>query len=233
MTQSSAPVLDLTRRVLFQNDSVIIIDKPSGIAVHAGSHKDDSLMAHLDQLRGGLPDIPHLAHRLDRDTSGCLVLGRTKKALARLGKLFTHGVAEKTYWAVVVGEPQQEGGVIDAPLAKVDKHRGWRMMVDRREGQPSVTEWRVMARGPRLTWIEAKPKTGRTHQIRVHLASIGCPVLGDRIYGHGVADLDGYPLHLHARAIALPFVYKQPPIVAEAPIPPHMLETFKRCGWQS
>ena len=210
---------------------MIILDKPSGIAVHSGSHRDDSLMVYLDQLRYGMPDQPHLAHRLDRETSGCLVLGRHRKALARLGSLFTKGLVDKTYWAVTVGSPSADSGLIDVPLSKQDKNRGWKMMTDPK-GQPSQTEWKVLGRTDRLTWVEAKPLTGRTHQIRVHLASIGCPVAGDGLYGHGVADMDFDRLHLHARSITVPFEYKQAPIIATAPLPEHMAQTFERLGFQ-
>ena len=222
--------MDLTARVLFRDGQMIVLDKPSGIAVHAGSHRDDSLMAYLDQLCFGLPDHPHLAHRLDRETSGCLVLGRHRKALARLGTLFSKGLVDKTYWAVTVGSPSADSGLIDVPLTKQDKHRGWKMMTDPK-GQPSQTQWRVLGRADRLTWIEAKPLTGRTHQIRVHLASIGCPVAGDGIYGHGVADMDFDRLHLHARSITVPFEFKKPPVVATAPLPDHMARTFERLGF--
>ena len=209
---------------------VIILDKPSGIAVHAGSHKDDSLMGYLDQLNFGLPDHPQLAHRLDRETSGCLVLGRHRKALARLGVLFSRGLVTKTYWAVTVGVPAAASGLIDVPLTKQDKHRGWKMMTDPK-GQPAQTQWRVLAHTGRMALIEAKPLTGRTHQIRVHLASIGCPVAGDRTYGHGVADMDYDQLHLHAREVSFPYEYRQPPVTAQAPLPPHMAATFAALGF--
>ena len=221
--------LDLGSRVLHRDAMMVIIDKPSGIAVHAGSHRDDSLMGYLDQLCFGASQPPQLAHRLDRETSGCLVLGRHRQALARLGLLFSKGFVDKTYWAVVVGTPKADAGLIDAPLGKVDRHRGWRMMVDE-DGQPAQTDWRVLGRGKRLTWIEAKPRTGRTHQIRVHLASLGFPVLGDRIYGHGTADLDGLPLHLHARGITVPYD-RANPVAVTAPLPTHMRETFDAQDW--
>jgi len=221
--------LDLQGRVLYRDAMMIVIDKPSGIAVHAGSHRDDSLMGHLEQLRFGMPEIPHLAHRLDRDTSGCLVLGRHRQALARLGKLFSKGLVDKTYWAVTVGCPSQDCGLIDVPLMKLDKHRGWKMITDPK-GQPAQTQWRVLGRSGRLAWIEAKPLTGRTHQIRVHLASIGCPVAGDFVYGRGVADMDFDRLHLHARSISVPYEFKSPAIVATAPVPDHMEPTLTACS---
>lgn len=221
---------ELQARVLHRDGLMLIIDKPAGIAVHAGGKGDHHLMALLDALRFGLPRAPELAHRLDRDTSGCLVLGRHRKALAQLGELFASGKVEKTYWAVVVGHPPGEAGTIDKPLKKLERRHGWRMVVDP-HGQPSVTDWRVLGRTERLTWVEAKPRTGRTHQIRVHLAAIGCPIVGDATYGRGTADLVAPDLHLHARSVAVPLSPRKPPVVATAPAPAHMRALLAQCGW--
>lgn len=224
---------DLVARLLYRDAMVLIIDKPAGVAVHAGGKAGGPhLMELLDSLRFGLPRAPELAHRLDRDTSGCLVLGRHRKALARLGEIFAGGEAEKTYWAVVVGRPPEAAGLIDKPLRKLERRHGWRVVVDP-AGQPARTGYRVLGGDARLSWIEAKPHTGRTHQIRVHLASIGCPIVGDAIYGRGTADLVSPSLHLHARGIMLPFAPAKPPIVATAPVPPHMGELLRRCGWDN
>ncbi len=221
----------LAARLLYRDGMMLIVDKPAGLPVHAGSHGGDNLMLHLDGLRFGLKRPPELAHRLDRDTSGCLVLGRHRKALARLGVLFAAGQVEKVYWAVVVGGgPAGESGSIELPLAKLPHRHSARMTVDAK-GQPSRTDWRVLGRAGRLAWIEARPRTGRTHQIRVHLAAIGCPILGDAVYGHGTADLDGVPLHLHARAITIPFAPAKPPVTATAPVPAHLRATLESCGW--
>lgn len=221
---------EIVERVLFRDAMMLVLDKPAGLAVHASGRDDDHLGHYLDALRFGLPHAPELAHRLDRETSGCLVLGRHRQALKKLGALFAHGKVRKTYWALVVGGPAEESGLIDAPLAKLERKYGWRMKVDA-AGQPSRTEWRVLGRGGRLCWLECHPLTGRTHQIRVHLASIGCPIVGDRFYGAGTADLIAPNLHLHARSVSLPLYHQKPPIVVEAPLPETMAAGFGSCGW--
>ncbi len=221
---------DLAARLLHRDGLVLIIDKPAGLPVHAGPKGGPNLEALFSGLRFGLPRDPALAHRLDKDTSGCLVLGRHRKALARLGKLFSNGRVGKTYWAVVKGAPTDEAGRIEAPLAKRSPDRGWWMAVDP-NGLPSVTEWRVRARGDSLSWVEFTPLTGRTHQIRAHAAHIGLPLLGDPIYG--AAPAGGPRLHLHARAVSVPMREGHPPLVAEAPLPAHMAETFAAMGWSA
>ena len=219
---------DLASRVIHRDGLMLVIDKPAGVPVHAGPKGGENLERMFSSLRFGLPRDPALAHRLDKDTSGCLVLGRHRKALARLGKLFSSGRVSKIYWAVVRGAPEAENGRIEAALSKRSPERGWWMAVDP-AGLPSVTEWRVMARGQGLSWIEFKPLTGRTHQIRVHAAHIGLPLLGDAIYG--AEPRVGARLHLHARAISVPMRESQPPVLATAPPPTHMSETFAALGW--
>jgi RluA family pseudouridine synthase len=204
----------LQDRVLFRDSMALIIDKPAGMPVHAGPGGGPNLEQYFEALRFGLPRPPALAHRLDRDTSGCLVLGRHRKALARLGKLFAAGRVDKLYWAVVEGAPPDEAGRIDLPLQKVARKDSWRMFADP-SGQPSVTDYAVLGRGDGLAWIAFRPRTGRTHQIRVHAAAIGCPILGDPIYGAPARDR---ALHLHARGVTAP--------------PPHMLTALGDCGWR-
>lgn len=203
---------------------MLILDKPAGLAVHAGPRGGPSLEDALPALAFGKRRIPQPAHRLDADTAGCLVLGRTRPALAALGALFAAGRARKTYWAVVQGAPTAEAGVVEAPLEKISsKAAGWRMRVAP-AGQPAVTEWRVLGRAPGMAWLELRPRTGRTHQLRVHCAHLGHPILGDARYGAAA----GPPLHLLARAIELPL---DPPVRAEAPVPPHMRAALAACGW--
>lgn len=225
----------LEARLLYRDGLMLILDKPAGLAVHAGPRGGVNLEQFLGALSFGLPRPPALAHRLDRDTSGCLVLGRHRKALAKLGKLFSQGKIDKTYWAVTVGAPPTESGVIDKPLAKLNRKTGWRMIVDAKAGQAAVTEWRVLGQSPAdgLTWLELKPRTGRTHQIRVHCEALGCPILGDPTYGRDrpAVTPPGVDLHLHARRIAVPLYPKREPIIAEAAPPEHMRPTLRRCGW--
>jgi len=220
---------ELEKRLLYRDAMALIIDKPAGFAVHEGGTGVAHLRPFLAELQFGLPNPPELAHRLDRDTSGCLVLGRHKHALKELGRLFANGRAEKTYWALTVGAPPEDSGLIDKPLFKVDPRRG-KMIVDER-GQVAQTKWQVKGKDGRIAWLELEPLTGRTHQLRVHLASIGCPILGDRLYGAGTADLLSDTLCLLSRRISLPLYHKKPPIVAEAPPPAHMLAGLTACGY--
>ena len=217
---------ELLARLLYRDGLVLIVDKPAGIPVHPGPGGGENLEQNFDALRFGLPHPPALAHRLDLDTSGCLVLGRHRKALSRLGKLFQSGRVDKTYWAVTDGAPSEDAGRIEMPLAKLTQKSGWKMVVDRDKGQSAITDYRVLGRSDGLAWIECHPHTGRTHQIRVHLAALGCPVHGDAVYGKG-----GAPLHLHARAVSLPLYPSRPPIGAEAPVPLHMLAALSACGF--
>ena len=248
--------IDLVHRLLYRDAMLLIVDKPAGLPVHAGPGGGPNMEDGFDALRFGLPRLPALAHRLDRDTSGCLILGRHRKALARVGKLFQQGRIEKIYWAVVEGEPDAERGRIDAPLAKstADK-RSWRMKVNA-GGQPALTDWRVLARGAGRAWIEFRPRTGRTHQIRVHASHAGWPVAGDPVYGRK-PDADGVKsggantggantrerdteaanqgglkagLLLHARAVSVPLYPNRPAVIAYAPPPAPFLLALLAMG---
>ena len=311
---------EITARLLYRDGLMLVIDKPAGFAVHKGPKGGESLEDHFGALRFGLPRAPALAHRLDRDTSGCLVLGRHRKALAELGRLFKSGRIAKTYWAVVEGGPVEDEGRIDLPLGRKDATRGWWMKHDP-QGQPAVTTWKVLGRTqgiaaagdpalaadgaagvpspacgggsgwghasrlvpacplptlphasracptcaydaepgqarvpsgegadrasgegigssldagatvPHLTWLALEPLTGRTHQLRVHCAAMGWPILGDSVYGS--APRTGGPgLHLHAREITVPLYKNRAPIHVIAPLPPHMQAALRACGWR-
>jgi len=222
---------EMVSRLLYRDGLMLVIDKPAGMAVHNGPKGGISLQDHFDALRFGLPRPPGLAHRLDRDTSGCLVLGRHRKALAQLGKLFRNGAIAKTYWAVVEGGPDADEGEIAMPLGRLDANIGWWMKHDP-QGLPAVTRWKAMGRGPeKLTWLALEPLTGRTHQLRVHGAEMGWPILGDSIYGTAPRT-GGPPLQLHARDIVVPLYKNRAPIHVTAPVPPHMRERLLACGWQ-
>jgi tRNA pseudouridine32 synthase / 23S rRNA pseudouridine746 synthase len=210
---------EMMSRLLYRDGLMLVIDKPAGFAVHRGPKGGESLEDHFDALRFGLPRAPALAHRLDRDTSGCLVLGRHRKAL-------------------VEGSPDADEGRIDLPLGRLDDTRGWWMKHDP-QGQPSATTWKVLGRSvsptspltSSLTWLALEPLTGRTHQLRVHCAEMGWPILGDPIYGN--APRSGGPvLHLHSREIVVPLYKNRAPIEVMAPVPEHMIERLETCGWQ-
>jgi tRNA pseudouridine32 synthase / 23S rRNA pseudouridine746 synthase len=283
---------EMLSRVLYRDGLMLVIDKPAGQAVHPGPKGGPSFQDYFDALRFGLPRSPGLAHRLDRDTSGCLVLGRHRKALAHLGALFRHGRIGKIYWAMVEGGPDADEGRIDLPLGRLDVTRGWWMKPDP-HGQPAVTLWRVLGRAfpppasgasggeggersepggglvrattaalvgtqapptpdpspprfargegnpeacagerePALTWLQLEPLTGRTHQLRVHCAAMGWPVVGDAIYGTAPRT-GGPPLHLHAREVTVPLYPKREPVRVVAPVPAHVRAALAACGWR-
>ncbi len=219
------------RRVLYRDDSILVLDKPAGLAVHRGPRGGASLEDWLPALRFGKRRDPQPAHRLDADTAGCLVLGRTRPALARLGALFAAGRVEKIYWAVVRGAPPAPRGEVAVGLRKVSSAAGgWRMVVDPVGGQPARTAWRLLGRADGLCWLELRPRTGRTHQLRVHCAHLGCPILGDARYGGGE-----HPggLHLLARAVELPGDAALPPLRAQAGPPVTMQPALAACGWNA
>ena len=219
-------------RVLYRDRLVLVLNKPPGMPVHAGPGGGDTVEDYFRYLCFEHPRPPALAHRLDRDTSGCLVLGRHHKGLRRIGKLFQGGRVGKVYWALTTGIPKTPQGKIDIPLRKLTPKSGWKMIPDPQSGQPAVTEYRVLGHSPEhnLTWIECRPQTGRTHQIRVHLAHIGAPLLGDRVYGN--VSENTRPMHLHARSVSLPLYAERPNIEVTAPPPPHMHQALQACGWK-
>ncbi len=291
---------DMLARLLYRDGLMLIVDKPAGLAVHRRPKGGVSLEDYFDALRFGLPRPPALAHRLDKDTSGCLVLGRHRKALAHLGLLFKHGKVGKTYWAVVEGGPDADEGTVELSLGRLDETRGWWMKPDP-NGLPSVTTWRVLGRGsspleangiwhgasapsPRLrgegrgegaspqaqtrgdapspgaqeradlspqagrgkscgqlrpspasggrkiTWLALTPVTGRTHQLRVHCAASGWPIVGDNIYGTA-QRFTAPPQLLHAREVVVPISKNKTPVRVTAPAPAHMRDWLRACGW--
>jgi RluA family pseudouridine synthase len=210
----------LRARILHLGPELLVLDKPAGLPVSARS--GDSLERWLPALRLGKRRDPQPAHRLDADTAGCLVLGRTSPMLARLNAMFAERRVGKLYWAVVRGGPLEAEGLVVAPLRKVSSAaEGWRMEVHP-SGDSARTAWKVLGRAAGLSWLELRPETGRTHQLRVHCASFGCPILGDGLYGGGSGQLN-----LLARAITLPLDSE---LRVEAPVPDHMRNALAACG---
>ena len=193
--------------VIAEDPAAIVVNKPPGLATQGGTKTKD----HLDRLLDGLvadgAARPKLVHRLDKDTSGALLVARTPRAAAFFSKSFSGRTARKVYWAIVTGVPAIDDGLIDLPLAKQPGTGGEKMHVDEAEGMPSRTRYRVIERaGNRAAWVELQPLTGRTHQLRVHMLAIGHPILGDGKYGGLDAFLTGAisrKLHLHARRLRI------------------------------
>ncbi len=221
--------------VIHRDADVIAINKPPGLAVQGGTGTTRHLDAMLDALRFDSDERPRLVHRLDRDTSGVMLLARSARAAARLGEAFRHKSARKIYWAVVVGVPKLAQGRIDMALAKGVGPAGERMAADE-EGKRAITLYTTIERvGNRAAWLALMPLTGRTHQLRVHCAeALGTPVLGDLKYGGETAKLPGegiaQQLHLHARTLVLPHPAGGM-LELSAPLPAHMRATWAFFGF--
>jgi len=239
-------VLDnLTDLVLYRDRLMIIINKPGDIAVERRGRMPEGkvyLEDYFGKLKYGFSSPPIAAHRLDHDTTGCLILGRNAKGLRRLGKLFEARKIEKTYWAVCRGCPEKLSGTIDRPLMKWYDQSGWGMKVARevvgeftgdeagsriQKAQHAVTTYRTLRKNADFCLIECKPKTGRTHQLRVHLSSIGVPILGDPVYGDPSDRERGGPMMLHARRVHVPLYADKDKIVAEAEPPTYMAKLIE------
>jgi 23S rRNA pseudouridine955/2504/2580 synthase len=192
--------------VIYEDPSALVLNKPPGLATQGGTKTTQ----HLDRLLGGLADDgdrPKLVHRLDKDTSGALLVARSARSAGHFAKAFSGRTARKVYWAIIVGVPDRDEGVIDAPLAKQPGTGGEKMHISEEHGLPAKTRWRVIDRaGNRAAWVELQPLTGRTHQLRAHMAALGHPIVGDGKYGGPEAFLTGgisRKLHLHARRIRI------------------------------
>ena len=227
---------DVQRLVIYRDDWVMALNKPHGLPVQGGpgiTHHVDGL---LDALRFGAPDRPRLVHRIDRDTSGLLLLARTPGVAAKLAASFRGRDVEKIYWAVVVGRPQPQDGRIDMALTRIRGVRGdWTApaLPDDADATSAITDYEMLdAVGKRFALMALRPLTGRTHQLRVHMDEIGTPILGDSKYGLGKSQVEGFSeaLHLHARSLRLPHPAGGV-LQLEADLPTHMRETFAALGF--
>ena len=224
----------LREAVLYRDDDVLAINKPAGLATQGGTGTKVHVDGALDGLKFDAPDKPRLVHRLDKDTSGVLLLGRSQMAARRLAEAFRAKSAMKIYWALVVGEPKPSAGTIEGAISKLPGRAGEKMTIDPEEGKRAVTRYAIVERlGGKVTWVALFPVTGRTHQLRVHMAELGTPILGDGKYGGTEAFLQGEgvsrKLHLHARAIRVPGP-KGRPLEIVAPLDDHMKRSWAFFG---
>jgi len=221
--------------VLYEDDEVLALNKPAGLAVQGGTKTTHHIDRLLSAWGEGL-ERPRLVHRLDRDTSGVLLLGKTPGAAAKLSGAFARRRAEKTYWAIVAGAPKPGEGRIEIPLVKRGLNdRELVMPADPKDprGDPAETEFVTISRAAhRATWMALRPHTGRTHQLRAHMKAIGHPILGDPKYGDETTSQlsGGLKLQLHARRIELPHP-SAGRLIVEAPISPEMKAGFERFGF--
>jgi len=219
--------------VIYEDPSAFVLNKPPGLATQGGTKTHQ----HLDRLLDGLAGEggrPKLVHRLDKDTSGALLVARSARAAGHFAKAFSGRTARKVYWAIVVGDVGPNEGVIDAPLAKQPGTGGEKMHISEEHGLAAKTRWRVIDRaGNRAAWVELQPLTGRTHQLRAHMAAIGHPIVGDAKYGGADAFLTGgvsRKLHLHARRIRID-APDGAAIDVSADLPPHFAESLEMLGF--
>lgn len=198
--------------ILFRSNHLLVIDKPAGLPCHAGPRGGASVEDWFPLWRRG-QDGPWLAHRLDADTAGCLAIARRKSTLLLLQRAFAERLVTKIYWAVVEGVPDKAAGTIALALAKRNEKSGWQIVADP-SGDPAATDWRVLARSEKRALLELRPRTGRTHQLRVHCAALGHPIIGDPLYGTA-----GGGQCLLAQRLVLPL---DPHVETVASVPPHM-----------
>ncbi|HET8613462.1 MAG TPA: RluA family pseudouridine synthase [Sphingomonas sp.] len=220
--------------VIHKDAHAIVVNKPPGLATQGGTRTERHLDGLLDALTFESEGRPKLVHRLDKDTSGALLVARSARAAAFFAKSFSGRTARKVYWAIIVGAPSIEDGMIELPIAKQPGTGGEKMHVDEKEGSPARTRYRVIERaGNRAAFVELQPLTGRTHQLRVHMAAIGHPIVGDGKYGGQDAFLTGgvsRKMHLHARRLRI----DEPDggrIDAKAELPPHFAESLAHLGF--
>lgn len=229
----------LKAMLLYEDPKVFVFNKPAGLAVQGGSGVNRHVDKMLESMRNKKGERPRLVHRLDRDTSGVLVVARTRGAAAELTKAFRHRNTDKVYWAVLKGVPSPYVGKISNWLVKERTEDGDKMRVCRhgvKGAVHAVTDYRVIeTAGPNLCWVEFQPETGRTHQLRIHASHMEHPIMGDPKY----FDIENYEfpggiqrkLHLHAARIRIPHPSGEGLIDVSAPLPPHMVQTFNLLGF--
>jgi 23S rRNA pseudouridine955/2504/2580 synthase len=221
--------------VIYEDEGAFVVNKPPGLATQGGTKTHN----HLDRLLDGLADEagnrPKLVHRLDKDTSGALLIARSARSAAFFSKIFAGRAAKKVYWALVIGVPSASEGLVDAPLAKQPGTGGEKMHVDEEAGQSAKTRWRVIDRaGNRAAWVELQPLTGRTHQLRAHMAAIGHPIVGDGKYGGVDSFLTGgisRKLHLHARRLKIDSPGGKIDVTAD--LPEHFEQSLQGLGFEA
>ncbi|HCW68174.1 MAG TPA: RluA family pseudouridine synthase [Thalassospira lucentensis] len=227
---SEAELQALRDSVIFYDEVVLAINKPAGLAVQGGTNTSIHVDGMLDALKLDSKERPKLVHRLDKDTSGVLLLARSSSAAHALTKAFKDKSTRKLYWAIVTGAPVEREGLIDAPLAKLAGKGGEKMVIDEKQGKSAQTVYRQLHRaGRRAAWLALSPLTGRTHQLRAHCEAMECPILGDGKYGGAKAFIDGMSnqMHLHARAIDFPHPVTGHRVVIEAPVSEHFATSLK------
>jgi 23S rRNA pseudouridine955/2504/2580 synthase len=221
--------------VIHRDAAAFVLNKPPGLATQGGTKTTAHVDGLLDALQFESEGRPKLVHRLDKDTSGALLVARSARAAAFFAKSFSSRTAKKVYWALVVGVPSIDDGTVDLPIAKQPGTGGEKMHVDEENGQPARSRYRVIERaGNRACWVELQPFTGRTHQLRVHMAAIGHPIVGDGKYGGPAAFLTGgisRKMHLHARRIRVDHP-DGGEIDVTASLPTHFAESLKGLGFE-
>ncbi len=230
---SEQDIKDVRSWVIYEDDAVIAINKPAGLPTQGGTGQSCHVDGLLDALKGSSEHRPKLVHRLDKDTSGTLLLGRSPKAAAVLAKAFQGRETDKRYWALVAGTPKERDGRISVRMDKVAA-KGHERMVVSADGKPSLTDYSVIeSAGQMASWLALKPHTGRTHQLRLHCAEMGHPIVGDGKYGGQAAFLTGAisrKLHLHSRFITFPHP-DGGMLTVTAPLPEHITASFDFLGF--
>ena len=213
--------------ILFEDGEALVIDKPAGLPLDRPRAGGPCLEDYLDELKLGFQRAPVPVHRLDQDTSGCLLLARNPKALKRFSAAFEARQVEKLYLGIVAGRLEPDSGTISLSLAKISSaEKGWRM-IPAKKGKPSITHWRKLEERGGLTLVEFRPETGRTHQLRVHLAWLGCPVVGDRVYGRRKQRLLTQRQFLHAQKLELAHPITGAPLAIAAPLPDELTDLLR------